>query len=270
MKRKISILLVITLIISLIPLQVFANKDITVTLNGQNVNFDINPQMINNRVMVSMRHIFESFGMNVSYSGGKIYASDDNNRIQMEVGLKWIYKNTSNIEMDVPPRIVNNRTLVPVRAISECLGADVKWDNNSRTVIITTDKNITINNTTKEDCKYYIGVDYRSIKRQYKNAKGQFAFATSYINEDNQICILTDIWYTLTANYHDVTLHNLTTGQTIKDPESYYDKMSNYFWGIERIHYIGLCAEVLEHLVNMEKQQEGIKINSDELNKLLT
>lgn len=39
--------------------------------------------------------------------------------------------------MDVPPCIVADRTLVPVRAISESLGMDVQWDEVTRTVLIT-------------------------------------------------------------------------------------------------------------------------------------
>ena len=41
------------------------------------------------------------------------------------------------IPIDVPAKIVNNRTLVPVRAISESLGCDVGWDGDTRTVSIT-------------------------------------------------------------------------------------------------------------------------------------
>jgi len=40
------------------------------------------------------------------------------------------------VETDVPPIIVDGRTLVPVRVISENLGATVDWDAGSRTVII--------------------------------------------------------------------------------------------------------------------------------------
>ena len=39
-------------------------------------------------------------------------------------------------ELDVAPFITNGRTLVPVRAISEALGATVGWNNDTRTVTI--------------------------------------------------------------------------------------------------------------------------------------
>lgn len=48
-----------------------------------------------------------------------------------------MYKNGSAITLDVPPKVVNSRTLVPVRAVAEAYGCDVKWEQHSQTVIIT-------------------------------------------------------------------------------------------------------------------------------------
>ena len=44
------------------------------------------------------------------------------------------------IDFDVPPQVINSRTMVPVRAIFEELGADVEWDNATRTVIAMKDE----------------------------------------------------------------------------------------------------------------------------------
>jgi hypothetical protein len=46
--------------------------------------------------------------------------------------------NGKEIKPDVAPQIVVNRTMVPVRWIAEALGAEVEWDADTRTVIITT------------------------------------------------------------------------------------------------------------------------------------
>lgn len=42
--------------------------------------------------------------------------------------------NGSKIEFDVPPTVLNGRTLVPMRKIFEELGATVRWDQNTKTV----------------------------------------------------------------------------------------------------------------------------------------
>ncbi|OPX92638.1 MAG: hypothetical protein A4E53_00366 [Pelotomaculum sp. PtaB.Bin104] len=45
---------------------------------------------------------------------------------------------------DVPPQIIDNRTFVPIRVISEALGVDVKWDSATRSVILTSPENVPI------------------------------------------------------------------------------------------------------------------------------
>lgn len=50
-----------------------------------------------------------------------------------------IYVNGNNLTYDVPPVIISNRTLVPIRAIAEGLGSEVFWDNNTQTVTILKD-----------------------------------------------------------------------------------------------------------------------------------
>lgn len=55
------------------------------------------------------------------------------------------------IDFDVPPQMINSRTMVPLRAIFEALGAEVFWDGDTRTVTATKDEVIvvaTIGNTT--------------------------------------------------------------------------------------------------------------------------
>lgn len=47
----------------------------------------------------------------------------------------------------MPPAIINGRVL-PVRAISESLGADVQWDGDKRTVVVVSSQ--TKNQFTKE------------------------------------------------------------------------------------------------------------------------
>ena len=48
-------------------------------------------------------------------------------------GAVSLYVDTDLIQTDVPPTIVDGRTLVPMRAIFEALGAEVDWDGDTRT-----------------------------------------------------------------------------------------------------------------------------------------
>jgi hypothetical protein len=55
------------------------------------------------------------------------------------------------IESDVPPQIVQNRTMVPIRVISEYFGADVNWRQDSMTVEITSPYKKFLNNYAEKD-----------------------------------------------------------------------------------------------------------------------
>jgi len=143
MKKILSILLAFALILGVTP--VFAAEmPIQVILDGEPMEFDVPPQIIDNRTMVPMRAIFEALGAEVEWNGeyqSVLATTVDGVAIVLFVGDRTMYVATpyqavSDIELDVPPTIVNNRTLVPLRAVSEALGADVEWDEDTRTVTI--------------------------------------------------------------------------------------------------------------------------------------
>lgn len=68
----------------------------------------------------------------------KIKGSKDSTTIRLEVGSTDTYINGEKSNLDVPPKIVNGRTLVPARFIAESFNAEVAWDSVSRTVFIKT------------------------------------------------------------------------------------------------------------------------------------
>ncbi len=43
------------------------------------------------------------------------------------------------VEFDVKPQLINSRTMVPLRAIFEALGAEVDWENDTQTIVATKD-----------------------------------------------------------------------------------------------------------------------------------
>ncbi|MDR2665162.1 MAG: cadherin-like beta sandwich domain-containing protein [Oscillospiraceae bacterium] len=118
--------------------QTAGEKPITVTLNGAELEFDQPPIIENDRTLVPMRKIFEAMGATVEWDGETqtITAVKDNVTIIMRIGNPVMTKNGVQNTLDVPPKIVNNRTLVPVRAVAESLDCEVGWDGNARSVSI--------------------------------------------------------------------------------------------------------------------------------------
>lgn len=114
---------------------------IAVLCNGSFVQFDQPPVLENDRVLVPMRAIFEALGAEVSWdeSTQTVAAVKDGTTITLQIGSCTMTKNGEAIELDVAPKLVGGRTLVPVRAVSEGLGANVEWNEETRTVTVTTD-----------------------------------------------------------------------------------------------------------------------------------
>lgn len=113
------------------------NDGINVTVNGSPVVFDVPPQLVNDRIMLPMRAVFEALGASVDYNDGVITAVSGGKTIIHTIGESTVYVNNEAIETDVPSFVTNGRTLVPLSFISEALGADVQWVEETQTVVIT-------------------------------------------------------------------------------------------------------------------------------------
>ena len=113
---------------------------VTVLLNGNAIEFDVPPQLISGRTMVPVRAIFEALGAEVTWDDATQTAKGvkGDTTITIKIGEYALYKNGEKIELDVPAQLVNWRTLVPIRAISESYNVVVDWDNATSTVLLTT------------------------------------------------------------------------------------------------------------------------------------
>ena len=136
MKKIISLLLAAMFI--LVPLSVSAQSEIKVVLEGTEIVFDQPPVIISDRTMVPVRAIYEALGADVSWDGATRTASGEKNGIivSFTIDEPKVSINYNKKEIDAPAVIVNDRTLVPVRALAEGFGVKVDWDADTRTVIL--------------------------------------------------------------------------------------------------------------------------------------
>lgn len=121
---------------------------ITVFCNGSEILFDQSPVLENDRVLVPMRAIFEALGAEVTWEEATrtAAASLGETQVSVQIDNPVMMKNGEPVELDAPPRLIGERTLVPVRAISEGLGAEVEWNEQERQVIISQTQNETVLN----------------------------------------------------------------------------------------------------------------------------
>lgn len=110
-----------------------------VLLNGQQLSFDVPPTIESGRTLVPLRAIFEAMGATVNWDAASITvtATKGSTTVILPVGSRVATVNGKSIALDVPAKIVNNRTLVPLRFVSESFGAQVDWNNTERLVSIT-------------------------------------------------------------------------------------------------------------------------------------
>ena len=139
MRKFLSILLIVLMISSLMPTLSFANDDVSVYLFGEKLEFDVPPQIINSRTLVPMRVIFEELGAQVNWNGETqtVTSTKGDKTIILTVGSYTMYVNSKEVTLDVAPVIVNQRTMVPARAVSESFDLKVDWDGDTRSVFIT-------------------------------------------------------------------------------------------------------------------------------------
>ena len=104
------------------------------------MEFDVNPVIENSRTLVPFRKIFEALDCAVSYTkenGAQVVTANRGNKwITLEIGKNEITVDGETKKLDVAPKIVNGRTLVPLRAISEGLDCTVDWSADTKTVDI--------------------------------------------------------------------------------------------------------------------------------------
>ena len=114
---------------------------ITVFYNGSEISFDQLPYKENDRVLVPMRAIFETLGAEVEWNEAEqsITAVRGTDVIKMQIGSVTIIKNEEVIESDVAPRLIGERTFVPLRVIAESLDTNVEWVEEENKVLITTE-----------------------------------------------------------------------------------------------------------------------------------
>ena len=117
----------------------YAAKEVKIEIDGKEmVPKDMPAVIIDGRTMLPMRQIAQELGCEVNWNEAaqQIYVMRESDIIVFTVNSKAGYENGKEFTMDVPATIVNDRTMLPVRALADALHLNIKWDDPNRTVII--------------------------------------------------------------------------------------------------------------------------------------
>jgi len=113
-----------------------AAQSVTVIVNGQTMNFAAPPIVRAGRVFVPLRGVFEQLGASVVYANGQINATGRGKTVSLSIGSTQATVDGQPETIDVAPFIVGATTFVPLRFVSQALGASVNWNDSTSTVTI--------------------------------------------------------------------------------------------------------------------------------------
>ena len=153
-KNFMALLLLCTTVFSSINIySVYADEQIKIYIDGENLITDDTPYLSNGRTLVPFRAIFEKLGFEVSWvaEGKQINAERRTSKNRVRCNIQTIENRmvvtfddyvtessgfVNDTSFEIPPQIVNGKTYIPLRAVSEALGCKVDWNSNTKTITI--------------------------------------------------------------------------------------------------------------------------------------
>jgi hypothetical protein len=259
---------------------------INVIIDGNTLEFDSEPEIINGTTFVPMRDIFEKLGLEVEWNADRkeasAYIDSDNDPVNqgeiiLKIGSKTAICGTHIDSLLAAPYIKNNHTMMPLRYISEAAGCDVEWDQNTRTVTITSadnEKNPQDNETEPTDTDTADTSDdgilsYDSaIENAIKNSSSVESAKLSYRQTTQNLKEFQSLYsgiyeFTVWQNRKDLTIYKdwaekniaLTEEQTAYTAVSYMDQISLKIMQINRkednVNYLKSVMDTAELKLNL-------------------
>ena len=181
MKKIISLIFILSIIVSVMyPSQSFAgnyrdrfyieydgeiykykSRLVSLEIDGNIVETGDMPAIIlDSRTLVPAREVFESeaINANVEWNGDKkeVYISNEDQFIVLKIDSNTAYVNNQSVELEVPPKLIRDvekeyaKTMIPLRFVTENLGYNVDWDQDTYTAKIMSTSNETLEGSTEE------------------------------------------------------------------------------------------------------------------------
>jgi N-acetylmuramoyl-L-alanine amidase len=127
-----------------VPAVVHAENAISLFLDGKPLPTEVPPVLVEGNTLVPVRVIAENLGAKVGWDGNerKVTVKDASVSIEMTIDRPQVKVNDSDKTLEVPPKIINGNTMLPVRFVSETMGVQVTWDELTRSVFLYQPSNV--------------------------------------------------------------------------------------------------------------------------------
>lgn len=203
LKRSIAVTIIVSIITILSISAAYASESIKIYINGKQLTAGSNPVVENGRTLVPLRTIFEALNHPIVWNAQDQCVTSE--KIWLQIGNPSARVNGNQIKLDVPAKLINDKTYVPLRFVAESLDKDINWNSRQNTIEITDKKKTAAtennNNNSNQERPHYTK---------------SFNKALTLIKENNIRMItiasyMADIWLVLPS---DTNVFNFKTSET--------------------------------------------------------
>jgi len=117
----------------------YSAENVYLYVNGKRIdNLTMPPIIFEGSTLVPAREVFEPLGANVEWNKEtqEVTVTYNQNLIKLKINSETALVNNTEKKLSMPPKIINNKTMIPARFIAESIGMKVEWSNDTRIINI--------------------------------------------------------------------------------------------------------------------------------------
>lgn len=243
LKKILTLLLIIVLSLQLS----YAKTGISIKVNGKYLSPDVAPFISNSSTYVPIRFISEALNINdITWnpSSNSVTIKYNNKTLVLFVNKNYAYLNNEYIKLENNALIVNSRTFIPVRFVSNCFDANVEWDDNNQTVIINSSNyvNSSAEENNSNDSIYWLSriIEAEASGEPYK---GKVAVGEVILNRVKSNDFPNTIWGVIFDDNFGIQFEPVSNGTIYNTPSS--DSISAAKDALDGSNYVGECLYFL-------------------------
>lgn len=136
-----SVMIVVLLFTYILTNICFASNNVRIVIDGEELVASPGPFIENSRTLVPIRFISERLGAKVEWNNEErqVTITKGNNRVMLKIDSHLVIYDGEERKYglsDVAPKIVEGRTFVPLRLVSNALGVGIQWNSLTRTAYV--------------------------------------------------------------------------------------------------------------------------------------
>ncbi len=276
MKLKNLFILTISLLLLFGTTTLAANKYISLTLtydyqkhnyNAEEVfvavdnvkltNLSMPPIILNNYTLVPAREVFENLGATVEWKKDieQVYITYNNTLIIIPIDSTKAYVNGQPQTMDTAAKIINNKTMIPLRFVSTALGFEIEWNDKTRIANIITNTETTTITTTETTTKYTV-TEITTETTTYQEVQTTFVQNENIYYENDKLYI---------KNNGNIQLSDITEYDNYNDKNYIVEinkNLSNY---IDNITFNSNSDKIKSCIVTVGTEKTTISFNENKI-----